>query len=268
MRPLIVIKGAGDLATGIAHRLFMSGFRIIMTDLAQPTVVRRTVAFAEAVFTGSMIVEGVTAVKTELTQAIEVVQQGNIAVVVDEQAAVVGHYKPWGVVDAILAKRNLGTTIGDAPVVVGVGPGFIAGTDVHAVVETKRGHYLGKVITSGAAIPNTGIPGDVGGYTHERVLRAPGSGIFQTVGQIGRQVAAGEIVARVTGVPVQATISGVLRGLLRDGLAVTPGMKVGDIDPRCVPDHCFTISDKARAVGGGVLEAILLIGSRQKVRIF
>ncbi|WP_094603709.1 hypothetical protein SPSIL_038070 [Sporomusa silvacetica DSM 10669] len=260
MDRLIVIKGAGDLATGIAHRLFRSGFQIIMTELAQPTVIRRTVSFAEAVFNGVAVVEGVTAVKTEINKAVQIVNEGKIAVVIDESATVVELCKPWGVVDAILAKRNLGTQLGDAPVVIGVGPGFTAGVDVHAVVETKRGHYLGQVITHGQALPDTGIPGEIDGYTQERILRAPGKGIFQSLCRITQQVEAGEIVAQVNGLPVRATISGVLRGLLRDGLTVTPGLKVGDIDPRCVPEHCYAISDKARSVGGGVMEALFMLG--------
>ena len=268
MNRLIVIKGAGDLATGIAHRLFRSGFQIIMTELAQPTVIRRTVSFAEAVFNGATVVEGVMAVKTEINKAAQIVNEGKIAVVIDAEATVVEMFRPWGVVDAILAKRNLGTQIGDAPVVIGVGPGFTAGVNVHAVVETKRGHYLGQVITKGQALPDTGIPGEIGGYTQERILRAPCQGVFHSICRIAQQVKAGDIVAQVNGLPVRAAISGVLRGLLRDGLAVTAGLKVGDIDPRGVPEHCYTISDKARSVGGGVLEALFMLGRRPEDTFF
>lgn len=268
MNRVIVVKGAGDLATGIAHRLFRSGFPIIMTELAQPTVIRRTVAFAEAVFTGTTVIEGVKAVRSEPDKAMQVAEEGNIAVVIDAEAAIVGRCKPRAVVDAILAKRNLGTKITDAPVVIGVGPGFTAGVDVHAVVETKRGHYLGRVITQGMALPNSGIPGNIGGYTQERILRAPCNGVFQSISRITRQVEAGEVVAHVNGCPVPATISGVLRGLIRDGLTVTAGLKIGDIDPRCVPEHCYTISDKARAVGGGVLEALFMLGGWPEVPYF
>ena len=263
MERLIVMKGAGDIATGIAHRLFRSGFSIIMTELPEPTVIRRTVAFAEAVFLKEVTVEGITAVRTEPADALKVADRGKIAVVVDETASFLAKWKPWGVVDAILAKRNLGTALSDAPVVIGVGPGFTAGVDVHAVVETKRGHYLGRVITQGAAFPDTGVPGDIGGYTQERLLRAPCAGVFQGIAQIADQVKAGQTVAKVNGEPVVAAISGVLRGLLRDGLTVKEGLKIGDIDPRCVPEHCFTISDKARAVGGGVLEALMMGSCRQ-----
>ena len=258
MRELVVIKGAGDLATGIAHRLFRSGFKILMTELAQPMVIRRTAAFAEAVFSGQAIVEDVVAVKTEMADVLQVIHKGQIPVVVDPQGLVISMYKPLAVVDAILAKKNMGTQLTDAPIVIGVGPGFTAGGDVHAVVESMRGHYLGRVMTEGQALPNTGVPGEIGGYTKERILRAPCQGIFTGVSRIGDQVAAGDLVAYVDHQPVIAGITGILRGLLHDELMVDAGMKIGDIDPRCIPEHCFSISDKARAIGGGVLEAILL----------
>lgn len=257
MEQLVLIKGAGDLATGIAYRLFRSGFSVVMTELAQPMVIRRTAAFAEAVFAGTAVVEDVVAVKTEFADVVTVLQAGKIPVVVDPEGKLVHKLKPVVVVDAILAKRNIGTHIEDAPIVIGIGPGFTAGKDVHAVVESKRGHYLGRVITQGPAAADTGIPGEIGGYTKERILRAPCSGIFRGVSKIGDQVKAGEIVAYVEQQPVIAEIGGTLRGQLHDGLAVTEGMKIGDIDPRCILEHCFSISDKARSIGGGVLEAIL-----------
>lgn len=263
MNRLVVIKGAGDIATGIAHRLFRSGFSIVMTELPEPTAIRRTVAFAEAVFSQKVTVEGVTAVKALETEAVRIAGDGLIPVVVDEAAGNLKIWKPWAVVDATLAKRNTGTAINQAAVVIGVGPGFTAGMDVHAVVETKRGHYLGRVITQGPAFADTGIPGDIGGYTKERILRAPCAGVFQAVCRITDSVQAGQLVATVNKQPIVAEIDGVLRGLLKDGITVEEGLKIGDIDPRCVPKHCFTISDKARAVGGGVLEALLLLGCRQ-----
>ncbi|MDR3589800.1 MAG: selenium-dependent molybdenum cofactor biosynthesis protein YqeB [Negativicutes bacterium] len=257
MQQLVVIKGAGDLASGIAHRLFRSGFRIVMTELAQPTVIRRTVTFAQAIFNGRALVEGVEAEKVELADALTTVGQGRIAVVVDPMGLAVSRLKPWAVVDAILAKKNLGTTINDAPVVIGVGPGFAAGQDVHLVVETMRGHYLGRVIETGPALPNTGEPGEIGGHTMQRILRAPCRGLFTAVRVIADVVAAGDVVGHVGKEPVTAGIGGVLRGLLQDGLTVEAGMKIGDIDPRSAPEHCFSISDKARAIGGGVLEGLL-----------
>lgn len=257
MNQLVVIKGAGDIGTGIAYRLYHSGFSVVTTELTQPTVIRRTVSFAEAVYKGSVTVEGVSAVKSPPENVLSVVAEGKVPVVVDPSGVTIKQLKPWAVVDAILAKKNLGTRITDAPVVVGVGPGFTAGVDVHAVVETMRGHYLGRVIHSGQAIPDTGVPGEIGGFTQERILRAPCAGRFYGERKIGAVVSAGEVVARVDQQTVVAAISGVLRGLLHDGLEVETGMKIGDIDPRCLPEHCFTISDKARAVGGGVLEALL-----------
>lgn len=254
---LVVIKGAGDLATGVAHRLFRSGFAVVMTELPQPTVIRRPVAFASAVFTGRATVEGVTALRTEPAQAAAVVGRGLVAVVVDPGGAVVEALEPWAVVDAIIAKRNTGTRLSDAPVVVGLGPGFVAGRDVGYVVETARGHYLGRVIEQGEALPDTGVPGTIGGYGSERVLRSPADGTFRAARAIGDTVAVGEAVGHVAGQPVPVTIGGVLRGLIHDGLAVAAGQKIGDVDPRGRHEYCFTISDKARSVGGGVLEALL-----------
>ncbi len=263
MRNLVVIKGAGDLASGVAHRLHQAGFAVIMTETARPTVIRRAVAFAEAVYAGTVTVEGVTARRAaDAATARQIALAGEIAIVVDPGAEIIATLKPHVVIDAILAKTNLGTSIDQAPVVIALGPGFTAGRDAHAVVETKRGHYLGRVIWQGEALPNTGIPGEVMGYTEARVLRAPAGGIFKGLKAIGDPVAAGETVAIVGDVPLPAPLSGVLRGLLHDGLEVTRGMKAGDIDPRGERDYCFTISDKARAVAGGVLEAILHLQER------
>jgi xanthine dehydrogenase accessory factor len=257
---LVVVKGGGDLATGVAHRLHRVGMKVIVTELARPTVIRRTVAFASAVFEGQVTVEGVTARRVEnVAQALALLSEGTLPVVVDPQASVVRELKPTVVVDAIIAKRNTGTQITDAPVVVALGPGFAAGLDAHAVIETNRGHDLGRVILEGQAVPDTGVPGPVMGYASERVVRAPGQGVFRGVKAIGDRVEADDVVARAGDQPVLAPISGVLRGLLADGLVVKEGMKVGDVDPREVRENCFTISDKARAIGGGVLEAILYL---------
>ncbi len=255
---LVIIKGAGDLATGVAHRLARSRYGVLMLEIPEPTVIRRTVSYAEAVYQGECMVEGITAQLAESAQAAAaIIGAGKIAVLVDPAWESLKTLKPKALVDAIIAKRNLGTKISDAPVVIGLGPGFVAGKDVHAVVETERGHDLGRVILSGAAHPDTGIPGEVGGYGVERLLRSPASGTFQGIGQIGDVVKAGETVAMVDGTPVTTVIGGVLRGLLCSGLRVNPGFKVGDVDPRCTRDNCFTISDKARSVAGGVLEALL-----------
>ena len=256
----VLVRGGGDLASGVIYRLHRVGFRVMVIELAQPTVIRRAVAFAAAMFEDVVEIEEVVGRRVDsLEQALPVLTAGEVPVMVDPLGETISQWGPDALVDAILAKRNFGTTINDAPIVVGLGPGFVAGVDVHAVVETKRGHYLGRVILEGAAVPDTGIPGEVMGHTVERVLRAPRSGILQGTKRIGDEVKAGEIMAQVDGEPVIAKIDGVLRGLLADGFGVTKGMKVGDVDPRGVRDHCFSISDKALAIGGGALEAILYL---------
>ncbi len=246
------------MATGVVHRLAYSGFCTCITEIPEPLAVRRPVAFCEAVFEGQKEVEGLKAIrvngKGEILRAWE---GGKVPLVIDPEGSIRDVLNPDVVVDAILAKRNTGTFIGHAPLVIGLGPGFYAGKDVHCVIETNRGHHLGRVIEEGEAEPDTGIPGETSGYTWERVLRAPTSGRFKGIKQIGDRVEAGEIIAEVDGVSVDSKISGVLRGILHDGLSVRGGMKVGDVDPRGIREHCFTISDKARAIGGGVLEAIL-----------
>ena len=257
---LIVIKGGGDLATGVAHRLHRAGMPVVVTELAQPTVIRRAVAVASAVYEGQMEVEGLVARLVESDQEIRaVLDVGQAPVVIDPRGEAITRLRPTVVVDAVMAKRNTGTSIADAPIVIGLGPGFTAGADVHAVIETNRGHYLGRVILAGSAEPHTGVPGPTAGFSVERVLRAPCEGTFMGNRHIGDPVEAGEVVASVAGEPVVAKISGVVRGLLADGLSVKAGMKVGDVDPRGVREHCFTISDKARAIGGGVLEAVLYL---------
>lgn len=255
---LVVIRGAGDIATGIALRLHRAGIHLILTDLPQPTAVRRTVCFSEAIRLGEVQVENVTARLAHSPQeALELTRQGTAAVLADPEGACISALKPDGVVDAILAKKNLGTRMDMAPVVIGVGPGFTAGVDCHAAVETMRGHTLGRVLYTGSPIPNTGVPGNIGGYTVERVLRAPADGIFEPKLEIGALVKAGDVAGMVNGQPMLCTIDGCLRGLLQAGVPVHKGMKSGDIDPRCKPEHCLTASDKALAVGGGVLEALL-----------
>lgn len=262
MRDIVIVKGGGDLATGIATRLYQSHFSAVILELDKPTVVRRTVSFAQSVIQNSPVtVEGVTAKVVTLDKVHEVLSGGQIPVLLASEPflvnKVIDTLNPVAVVDAIIAKRNTGTQITDAPVVIGVGPGFIAGLDVHAVVETNRGHNLGRVIYQGAASDNTGIPGNVGGYTIERLIKAQKAGKFIGCREIGERIAAGDVVGYIDDAPVKGAISGILRGLLQTGLTVKSGMKLGDIDPRCCREHCFTISDKARAIGGGVLEALL-----------
>ncbi len=254
----VLIRGAGDLATGIALRLWRSRIQVAMTDLPQPTAIRRTVCFSQAIVHGETVVEGVTACRAETAaQARALLAAGRIPVLPDPEGACAALLQPDALVDAILAKKNLGTRITDAPVVIGVGPGFTAGEDCHAVVETMRGHTLGRVIHQGSALPNTGIPGLIGGFAGERVLRAPADGVFCQLLEIGAEVRQGDVAATVNGQPMVCTLDGVLRGILPDGTPVFRGMKAGDIDPRCKVEHCYTASDKALAVGGGVLEALL-----------
>lgn len=255
---LVVVKGAGDIASGVALRLLRSGIQVVMTDLERPTAIRRTVCFSQAVVLGRTTVEDVTARRAAgPEEAEELLAAGVIPVLADPGAACVGALRPDALVDAILAKRNLGTRITDAPAVVGVGPGFTAGTDCHAVVETMRGHTLGRVYYQGCALPNTNTPGLIGGYAGERVLRAPADGIFRQTLEIGAMVRAGDAAGYVGDAPMVCTIGGVLRGVLADGTPVHRGMKAGDVDPRGERANCSTVSDKALAVGGGVLEAVL-----------
>jgi xanthine dehydrogenase accessory factor len=227
-----------------------------MTELQRPTVVRRTVAFAEAMYEGRTTVEGVDGVRVDdVADVPGLLAEGVVPILLDPEARSLPVLRPSLLVDAIMAKRNLGTSIGDAPVVVALGPGFVAGRDAHAVVETRRGHTLGRVIAEGAALPDTGVPGETGGVGEERLVRSPAAGVFVGLRRIGDRVTAGETVGRVGEVPVNARTDGLLRGLLRSGSEVREGMKLGDVDPRGVPEHCHLVSDKALAVAGGVLEA-------------
>ena len=239
-------------------RLWRCGIDVVMTDLARPTAIRRTVAFSDAIVHGETTVEGLRAVRAEnAAEAKKLLREGSLPVLADPECACREELAPDALVDAILAKRNLGTKIDDAPIVVGVGPGFTAGEDCHAVVETMRGHTLGRVIYSGSALPNTNIPGLIGGFAGERVLRAPADGIFVQKLKIGASVRTGDIAGTVNGVPMLCQIDGMLRGILPDGTPVTRGMKSGDVDPRGKREYCDLVSDKALAIGGGVLEAIL-----------
>ncbi len=253
-----LIRGAGDLASGIALRLWHSGFDVAMTDIEHPTSIRRTVSFSQTVTSGRADVEDVSAQRAEnITHARELLKRDILPVFVDPECRCKEEIKPDVLIDAILAKRNLGTKITDAPIVIGVGPGFTAGVDCHAVIETMRGHTLGRVIYKGTALPNTNIPGRIGGFTGERVLRAPANGVFKGTRKIGDMVETGDTVGYVGDKPMTCTIGGVLRGLLADGTATFEGMKAGDVDPRGKKEYCDTVSDKALAIAGGVLEAVL-----------
>jgi xanthine dehydrogenase accessory factor len=255
---LILIKGAGDLGTGVACRLHKAGFPVVMTELAQPLVVRRTVAFASAVVDNEITVEGITARRAESFGDVRrLLDAGIIPLLIDPETHAREFLKPAVLIDAVMAKRNIGTRIDDAPLVIALGPGFTPSVDCHVVIETNRGHNLGRVLWSHAAEPNTGVPGEIGGKGAERVLRASAEGRVTSDTQIGDSVRQGQLIAHIGDSEVRAPFDGVLRGLVHDGLSVKPGMKIGDVDPRARREHCFTISDKALAIGGGALEAIL-----------
>jgi xanthine dehydrogenase accessory factor len=264
----VLIKGAGDLATGIGCRLHRCGFELVMTDIAVPTTVRRTVAFSRAVYEEEAKVEDITGVLCHSLEEIhEAIARDQVAVVVDEECKIRDTWKPDVVVDSIIAKKNLGTRITDADVVVGVGPGFNAGLDCHVVVETKRGHNLGRCIWEGNAFPNTGVPGMIGGYDKERIIRATDDGMFKGQVMIGDLVEKGDLVGYSGDAPIYAQVGGVVRGLLQDGVTVTKGMKSGDVDPRGNIENCYTISDKATSIGGGVLEAILSMNKKKRAAV-
>lgn len=295
---LIICRGAGDLATGIIHRLHRAGHRVIALETDYPAAIRRQVSFCEAVYDGSAAVEGVTArlvpaladaeTDTETysgendtpaahivsekwdSSAIEaVLEAGEVPLLIDPKGESIALLKPDVVVDAIIAKKNLGTTINMAPLVIGVGPGFTAGQDVHLVIESMRGHNLARIITDGMAQPNTGVPGNIAGFTSERVIHAPAAGYIHDVRKIGDIVQKGDEIARIYPdkesydnalseyVSVNATITGIIRGLIREGYYFREGFKIADIDPReSELTNCFTISDKARSIAGSVLEAV------------
>jgi xanthine dehydrogenase accessory factor len=262
---LVVVRGGGDLATGTIYKLHQCGFSVLVTEIANPSCIRREVAFSECVYRGEMEVEGVTCVYAKnLQEAEQILSNGKVALLVDEKCQVLSQVHPLAVVDAIIAKKNLGTHLTMASIVIALGPGFCAGKDVHAVIETSRGHNLGRVIYEGCAKPNTGVPGLIAGYGKERVIHAPASGTLRQIAKISDIVHAGDVIAKIGDVPVFASIDGVLRGLIREGYPVKKGLKIADIDPRIEEQkNCFTISDKARCIAGGVLEAILHLRFQQ-----
>jgi xanthine dehydrogenase accessory factor len=261
----VLIKGAGEVASGVAHHLHRNHFRVCLTEVAKPLAVCRGVTFSEAVFDGSKTIEGVTA---ELTaKSMEAINRvwarGNIPLVVDPSASIIGQLRPEVLIDAIMGKRNTGIRLGDAPLVIGLGTGFYAGRDVHAVVETNHSQSLGKVILEGEAEANTGMPVVIGGLAKERVVWAPEAGIFTTEMEIGDSVAAGQTVGRVDDLPLAAPVAGILRGLIRSGVKVRRGEKLIEVDPVNDPAICLTIRDKMRVIAAGVLEAIKVVpGSR------
>lgn len=257
-RALVVVRGGGDLASGVIYRLHRAGFPVVVMELATPVFVRRAVAYGEAIYSGAITVDGVTARRADTVATMWAwLERDDVPVLVDPDGASLAALQPVVVVDARMAKTNLGTRLMDAPLVIALGPGFTAGMDCHAVIETNRGHNLGRVISTGTAEADTGEPGVMGGHSHSRVLRAPAAGYVQTRWAIGDTIPAGQVVASVAGQTVTAAFTGVLRGLIHERVWVEPGMKIGDVDPRAERSACFTISDKSLAVGGGALEAVL-----------
>lgn len=259
---LIVVRGGGDLATGTIHRLWSAGYKVVVLEAQYPAAIRRQVSLCEAVYEGKVTIEGMKGILiNNPTDAYEIIEKGNVPVIVDPVGASIEIFKPDIVVDAIIAKKNLGTTRDMAELTIGLGPGFTAGEDVDFVVETKRGHNLGRIIAKGTAAPNSGIPGNIGGYTSERVIHAEADGIIRNIRKIGDVVEKGELIAHIENgdntLDVNATITGIIRGLIRDGYPVTLGFKIADIDPRQEElANCFTISDKARCIAGSVLELV------------
>ena len=263
MNNLIIVRGGGDLATGTVYKLKKCGFPVLILESENPSAIRRNVSFCEAVCQGSQTVEDMTCCRAESPEQAEAfLCEGKLVVLVDPAGESIPKLKPMAVVDAILAKKNLGTHRAMAPITVALGPGFVAGEDADAVIETQRGHNLGRVLWTGSAAPNTGIPGIIGGYGKERVIHAPAAGTVRNVKKITDTVSRGDVIAVVETefgpVPVEATLDGILRGLIREGYPVKAGFKMADIDPRLDElENCYTISDKARCIAGGVLEAIL-----------
>lgn len=259
MNRCVIVRGGGDIATGTIYKLVKSGFQVLVLETSNPSAIRRNVAFCQAVYEGEYAVEDMKCVLvSSIEEAKVVMAKKQVAMMIDPKGKNISKIDHVALVDAILAKKNLGTTMDMAPITIGLGPGFCAGKDVHVVVETMRGHNLGRLIYEGEALPNTGVPGDIKGYSKERVIHAPCAGICHNVKKITDIVEKGEILAYIDETPVYASMSGLLRGLIQDGYPVTCGFKMADIDPRVNEyQNCFTISDKARCIAGGVLEAIL-----------
>jgi xanthine dehydrogenase accessory factor len=255
---LIVVRGGGDLASGAIYRLQRAGFPVVITELAVPRLVRRTVCYGEAARSGSVSVERLTARRVPVEDAAALALDGEaIPLVIDATKASIDRLKPAVVVDGRMEKIALDTRPDDAPLVIALGPGYTAGEHCHAVIETNRGHNLGRVIWRGSAEPDTGSPKTVEGQNHTRVLRAPADGHIQPRARIGDEIASGQVIATINGREIIAPFRGMLRGLVTPELAVTTGMKIGDLDPRIERANCFTISDKSLAIGGGVVEAVL-----------
>lgn len=257
---VVVVRSGGDVASGVIQKLHRVGFRVLVLEIEKPTSIRRTVCFSEAVYKGKMELEGITAVLVKnIVEIYHAWANDYVPVIIDPKGEYIEKFKPIAVVDSIIAKHNTGLNKNLAPITIGMGPGFIAGNDCSVVIESNRGHNMGRLIFEGAAESNTGMPGNIEGYTTERVLKSPDEGIISLEHDIGDLVKTGDIIAYVNGHSINSQIDGIVRGLIREGTYVTKGFKVGDIDPRVEKlENCYTISDKARAMGGAVLEAIMI----------
>ncbi|SDL10646.1 selenium-dependent molybdenum cofactor biosynthesis protein YqeB [Natronincola ferrireducens] len=268
LKNIAVIRSGGDIGTAIAHKLLRCGFKVLILEKASPLAIRRTVSFSEAIFDGETEVEGIKAVKVhEIDGIIGAWADNNVPIMVDETGSIIKEIPVDIVVDAILAKKNLGTYRGMAPITIGVGPGFQAGIDVDVVIETNRGHDLGRLIFQGSAEADTGIPGVIMGFGKERVIKAPCDGKIKIIKDIGETVCKEEVIAYIDKTPIKATIDGVVRGMIKEFTSIKTGLKIADIDPRGKLDHCYTMSDKARAIAGGVLEAILHIKHKKNIEL-
>lgn len=260
---LVIVRGGGDVATGTIQKLKRTGFDVLVLEIERPTCIRRNVAVAQAVFDGETQIEDIKALKCEnIEEILKAFEENKVAVTVDPEGKLIEELKPICLIDGILAKKNLGTNRDMAPITIGLGPGFEAGSDVDIVIETNRGHDLGRLIFKGPASPNTGNPGNINGFTTERILRAPETGKVHVIKDIGSVVKKGEVVAEVAGKEVKSGLDGMVRGMINEGLQVYSGMKIGDVDPRVVPRNAETISDKARLIGGGALEGLLIMKRR------
>lgn len=269
-KDIVVIRGGGDIATGTIHKLYRCGFKVVILEIEKPSAIRRTVCFSEAIYEDKIRVEDVICEKANnLEEVHTILDRNNIPVIIDPFGKYIGKLKPLAVIDAILAKKNLGTRKDMAPITIGLGPGFCAGEDVHMVIETMRGHNLGRIIEKGYAMANTGIPGAINGVSKERVIYSSISGTISNVKEIGDIVKKGEVIAKISNednvTEVKATIDGVLRGIIRHKSKIKKGLKIADIDPRVDEvGNSYTISDKARTIAGGVLEALLYMKQKQK----
>jgi len=255
---LILFRGAGELASGAIRRLVMAGFPVIALETAKPLCVRRTVSFASAIYEGEIEIEGIRGkFYKDIEEATNMIIGRETAVLIDPDGSAIQKVSPKILIDARMLKNNQDTSSKMAPLVIALGPGYLAPEDAHYVIETSRGHDLGRVITNGSALKNTGVPGEVGGETIKRVIRSPISGKFKSTAKLGDMVSASQVVGNINGIEVETEISGILRGLIYEGVEISAGTKIGDVDPRGNPDYLHTISDKANAVAGGVMEAVL-----------